>query len=209
LSPAQRDLVLASEPDDVTGTEGVGVELHGQEYQTAKALQNRGIGHYTHGSVYIDMYWNNNTGLLVRDYIRMHLTPPPSPTWSPPMHKPEGITTLPWKVSGQQYHRTIVYTYNNNDGLGDREGLVASMEVRNNHDDTQLANAAYIVQSANHFLKMKEALEEIASPFVIASGPAGKLPQIDYEAIAREFSRRQGLARSVLSSLEASSKESG
>ncbi len=72
LTEAQRDLVLASGPDDITGTEGVGVELHGQQYQTARALQKRRIGHYTHGSSFTDMYWNNNHGLLVRDYLRMH-----------------------------------------------------------------------------------------------------------------------------------------
>jgi Ni/Co efflux regulator RcnB len=77
LSTAQRELVLASDPDDIDGYEGCGVELHGQQYQTARALQKRGIGRYTHGSCYVDMYWNTNHGLLVRDYIRMHMTPPP------------------------------------------------------------------------------------------------------------------------------------
>lgn len=72
LSEAQRELVIASGPDDVTGTEGVGVELHGQQYQAARALKRRGIGQYTHGSTFGDMYWNNNHGLLVRDYLRMH-----------------------------------------------------------------------------------------------------------------------------------------
>lgn len=72
LTPAQRAMVVASEPDDINGYEGVGVELHGQAYQTAKALEGRRLGRYTHGSFVMDMYWNTNHGLLVRDYIRTH-----------------------------------------------------------------------------------------------------------------------------------------
>ena len=72
LTQPQRDLVLASAPDDIDGVQGVGCELNGQEYQTARALERRGMGHYTHGSSVVDMYWNNNLGLLVRDYLRMH-----------------------------------------------------------------------------------------------------------------------------------------
>lgn len=71
LSIPQREMIVASGPDDIDGSEGVGVELHGAEYRTAKSLEALGLGRYTHGSFYSDMYWNRPKGLLVRDYLLM------------------------------------------------------------------------------------------------------------------------------------------
>jgi hypothetical protein len=69
LSPAQRRMVLDSEPDDITGEEGCGVELRGPLYKTAKRLNELKLGTYTHGSPYGDLYCNNTAGLAVRDAI--------------------------------------------------------------------------------------------------------------------------------------------
>lgn len=66
LTKAQREVVLASGPDDLTGDEGFGIELTGPMYRTAKSLHKLGIGDYTHGSPFSDMYWNNTLGLAVR-----------------------------------------------------------------------------------------------------------------------------------------------
>lgn len=66
LSEAQRKMVLASGPDDITGREGFGVEIRGSDYRVARVLRTLGIGGYTHGSPYFDMYWNNAEGLAVR-----------------------------------------------------------------------------------------------------------------------------------------------
>lgn len=66
LSAAQRKMVIASEPDDITGEEGCGVELRGSGYRVAKSLAALGVGNYTHGSSSFDMYWNYSKGLDVR-----------------------------------------------------------------------------------------------------------------------------------------------
>lgn len=66
LTNAQRWLILASGPDDISGEEGVGVDLRGSMYRTAKKLHRMGLGDYTHGSPIADMYWNNASGLAVR-----------------------------------------------------------------------------------------------------------------------------------------------
>lgn len=69
LSEAQRRLVLASKPDDITGQEGCGIDISGSRYRTARSLQALGVGNYTHGAPIADMYWNNPFGLAVRAHL--------------------------------------------------------------------------------------------------------------------------------------------
>lgn len=69
LTEAQRKLVLASEPDDITGNEGCGVDIRGAQYRVAGSLCDKGLGGYTHGHSIADMYWNYSTGLAVRAII--------------------------------------------------------------------------------------------------------------------------------------------
>lgn len=68
---AQREMILASDPDDLTGEEGCGVELfNGAHYATAKNLERRGYGHVQGpGGPLPGMYWNNSTGLIARQDI--------------------------------------------------------------------------------------------------------------------------------------------
>ena len=65
LSEAQRRMLVASDPDDLTGEEGCGVELlSGADYAVAKALERRGLGHVQGpGGPLPGMYWNNADGL--------------------------------------------------------------------------------------------------------------------------------------------------
>lgn len=70
LSDAQRRMVMASEPDDLTGLEGIGVDLRGSAYRTARALDGMGLGSYTHGSFIADMYWSKPLGLAVRAHLK-------------------------------------------------------------------------------------------------------------------------------------------
>lgn len=71
LTKAQRTLVLASEPggwgrDDCA----IGVEISGAQYRTAKALEKLGVGTYSHGSPYGDLYFNTDgLGLAVRAHL--------------------------------------------------------------------------------------------------------------------------------------------
>lgn len=68
---AQREMICASDPDDLTGEEGCGVELRtGADYAVAKSLEARGYGHRTgpEGPL-AGLYWNNSTGLLARQEI--------------------------------------------------------------------------------------------------------------------------------------------
>lgn len=67
LTRAQRLMVIESEPDEVTGKEGVGVELRGNGHRVAAALVKRGLGHLEGvGGSLPGMYWNNAAGLAVR-----------------------------------------------------------------------------------------------------------------------------------------------
>jgi hypothetical protein len=68
LSEGQQRFLLESEPDDVTGEEGVGIELRsGPDYAIAKSLERRGYGHVTGpGGALPGMYWNNAAGLDAR-----------------------------------------------------------------------------------------------------------------------------------------------
>lgn len=68
------------------------------------------------------------------------------------------FTPGPWKISGKEFHRSVVYTYNNNDGLGDRDGGVATMMTPCNHDKQQLANAALIAAAPDLYEALKLAL---------------------------------------------------
>lgn len=71
LTWAMEALLIESDPDDVTGKEGVGVELEGgAEYAVARALQRRGLGHVQGpGGPLPGLYWNNAEGLYWRDEI--------------------------------------------------------------------------------------------------------------------------------------------
>jgi len=68
FTDAQRSMLCASDPDDVTGEEGCGVELRtGAHYATAKSLERRGYGCVQGpGGPHPGMYWNNSTGLIAR-----------------------------------------------------------------------------------------------------------------------------------------------
>ena len=71
LTKAQRAMLLASDPDDITGEEGVGVELRtGADYQVAWALQRRGYGYVEDPGGWLPgMYFNNADGLDARALI--------------------------------------------------------------------------------------------------------------------------------------------
>jgi hypothetical protein len=69
LTPAQQRMVIASEPDDITGEEGCGVELKGSDYRVARALWSLGLGDYSYGSPISDLYFNNAEGLAVRSEL--------------------------------------------------------------------------------------------------------------------------------------------
>lgn len=68
LTDPQRRMLLASEPDDLTGEEGAGVELMtGADYAVAKALARRELGHVEGpGGLYCGLYFNNAEGLQLR-----------------------------------------------------------------------------------------------------------------------------------------------
>lgn len=69
LTPAQRAMLIASEPDDLTGEEGCGVELRtGADYAVAKALTRRELGVIEGpGGSYCGLYFNNAEGLFRRE----------------------------------------------------------------------------------------------------------------------------------------------
>jgi len=70
LTSEQRALVLASDPDDITGRSGSGVPIRGAMYRTAKVLEwKHGLGTYSYGSSFEDLYFNNSLGLAVRTAI--------------------------------------------------------------------------------------------------------------------------------------------
>ncbi|WP_313337182.1 hypothetical protein [Sphingobium yanoikuyae] len=68
LTPRHRAMLIESEPDDLTGREGIGIELRtGADYAVAKALERRKLGHREGpGGFLPGMYWNNTMGLAVR-----------------------------------------------------------------------------------------------------------------------------------------------
>lgn len=72
LTERQRQMLLASVPDDITGDEGVGIELRtGADYAVAKALQAKGFGHVSGpGGSLPGMYWNGGYGLHMRRELR-------------------------------------------------------------------------------------------------------------------------------------------
>lgn len=71
LTDAMRQMLLDSEPDDITGIVGCGVELRtGANYSTAKALERRGLGYSNGpGGSLPGMYWNNPQGLSLRRFL--------------------------------------------------------------------------------------------------------------------------------------------
>jgi hypothetical protein len=71
MPEAQRRMLLASRPDDVTGEEGIGVELRtGADIAVAKALERRGLGTREDGAAGLPgMYWSNPEGLALRKFL--------------------------------------------------------------------------------------------------------------------------------------------
>lgn len=72
LSPAMCRMLVNSEPDDVTGREGCGVDLfNGADYAVAKALERRGLGYQEGpgGFRYAGLYWSNSKGLAIRTIL--------------------------------------------------------------------------------------------------------------------------------------------
>lgn len=68
LSEPQRRMLLASEPDDITGEEGAGVELRtGADYAVAKSLVRLCLGFRSGpGGSLPGMYWSSAVGLQLR-----------------------------------------------------------------------------------------------------------------------------------------------
>ncbi len=68
LTKAMRAMLMESFPDDITGKEGVGVELRsGADYAVAKALARRELGYVEGpGGPLSGLYFNNAEGLYVR-----------------------------------------------------------------------------------------------------------------------------------------------
>lgn len=71
LTKAQRELVLASEPGGFGQDDcATGVEIAGPQYRTAASLERLGVGSYSHGSPFGDLYFNtDNLGLRVRTIL--------------------------------------------------------------------------------------------------------------------------------------------
>lgn len=71
MPEAQRRMLIASRPDDVTGEEGIGVELRtGADIAVAKALERRGLGTREDGAAGLPgMYWSNPEGLALRKFL--------------------------------------------------------------------------------------------------------------------------------------------
>ncbi len=71
LTKAQREMVLASEPGGWGCDDTVcGVPLNGPGFATARALERKGIGEHTFGSEFEDLYFNNQTGLALRNHLK-------------------------------------------------------------------------------------------------------------------------------------------
>lgn len=66
LTGPQKRMVLESGPDDITGGEGFGIPISGSAYRVARSLERLGLGTYSYGSPYGDLYFNNVEGLRVR-----------------------------------------------------------------------------------------------------------------------------------------------
>lgn len=68
LTAAQLAMLIASEPDDRTGEEGVGVELRtGADYAVARALERKQLGYVEGpGGPMCGLYFNNANGLFWR-----------------------------------------------------------------------------------------------------------------------------------------------
>lgn len=71
LTHPQVRLLIASDPDDLSGEEGVGVELiGGAAYQAARALERKGLGHVEGPGGFVNgMYWSNAAGLEQRGIL--------------------------------------------------------------------------------------------------------------------------------------------
>lgn len=67
LTKAMGAMLVESGPDDITGEEGLGVELFtAGQWSVARALERRELGHIVGASGLPGMYWNNAAGLEVR-----------------------------------------------------------------------------------------------------------------------------------------------
>ena len=72
MPEAQRRMLLASEPVDRDGKEGIVVELRtGADVNVAKALERRGLGTREDGLDGMPgMYWSNAEGLALRQFLK-------------------------------------------------------------------------------------------------------------------------------------------
>ena len=71
LSEAQRRMVMLSVPGGWgSPSEACGTQVAGPGYRTAKALAALGLGTYSHGSPYGDLYFNSEFGLEVRAILQ-------------------------------------------------------------------------------------------------------------------------------------------
>jgi hypothetical protein len=68
LTPRQSAMLCASEPDDITGEDGAGVELKtGADYAVARALERRWFGWVEGpGGSFVSLYFNNSEGMRAR-----------------------------------------------------------------------------------------------------------------------------------------------
>lgn len=71
LTEAQRRMVLESVPGGWgSASQACGTEVAGSGYRTARALAALKLGTYSHGSLYGDLYFNNDLGLEVRSILQ-------------------------------------------------------------------------------------------------------------------------------------------
>lgn len=67
LTKAMGAMLIESGPDDITGEEGLGVELFtAGQWSVARALERRELGHIIGASDLPGMYWSNAAGLNLR-----------------------------------------------------------------------------------------------------------------------------------------------
>ena len=71
LSKAQKTMVIESEPGGFGRNDtACGVPLHGARFRVAASLENKGLGEYSFGSSFEDLYFNNQRGLAVRAILK-------------------------------------------------------------------------------------------------------------------------------------------
>lgn len=65
----------------------------------------------------------------------------------------------PWFVHGTPYNRTVVYKYDNGDGLGERLGVVCRLGEPGNHDPIQLKDG--------HLIAAAPTMKDLVKEFLI------------------------------------------